>query len=512
MRELATQSMLGAFMRMAMLKDGVGSGSEIVRIAVVTQSVTVLEQFLRLILELDIDEKARGKGRVVIKSIEGIEAAIAMSEARFKSSMSGFQSEAAVRRMAAERGMPALLEFIEEYAEELRYLFRKRHALTHSVGIVEFNEARAFAVVERLVHAVLAARPQYMMALLLVEGHVMSQAGRRAAARRAYERVVELCGRAGAAGGKEERVQACMGHALARLGRAGEAEACYARALRINPGYALASLEMGHLKMRAGRPGEALGMYKRSAEADPGYVPARVARGHALGLVRSRGVGGDVLEVECYDNALRIDSEEMSAHTGCGLALAADGRHADAIEWYRRAVKADPGDAAGRTGLANSLAAIGNDAEAITEYGAAIKIFGRTGAAMRRAPAGRGGRGAMTARIARSLGAGAACVGLGNALLGAGQAGGAADAFRRAAKLDGGSARAWIGLGEALLGSGQAGGAADAFRRAAERDGGSAQAWSGLARSLAVAGKDEEAGRARNKAAEIQGTRDIHRR
>ena len=102
MRELATQSMLGAFMRMAMLKDGVGSGSEIVRIVVVTQSVTVLEQFLRLILELDIDEKARGKGRVVIKSIEGIEAAIAMSEARFKSSMSGFQSEAAVRRMAAE--------------------------------------------------------------------------------------------------------------------------------------------------------------------------------------------------------------------------------------------------------------------------------------------------------------------------------------------------------------------------------------------------------------------------
>ncbi len=79
MGELATQSMLGVFMRMAMLKAGIGSDSEIARMAIVTQSVTVLEQFLRLILELDIDEKARGKGRAVIKSIEGIEAAIAMS-------------------------------------------------------------------------------------------------------------------------------------------------------------------------------------------------------------------------------------------------------------------------------------------------------------------------------------------------------------------------------------------------------------------------------------------------
>ena len=93
--------------------------------------------------------------------------------------------------------------------------------LTHTVGIVEFDEARAFAVVERPVHAVLAALPLYMVALLLVEGHVMSQAGRRAAARRGHEGVVDLCRRAGAAGGKEERVQACRGHALARLGRDG---------------------------------------------------------------------------------------------------------------------------------------------------------------------------------------------------------------------------------------------------------------------------------------------------
>ena len=105
---------------MAMLKAGIGSDSEIARMAIVTQSVTVLEQFLRLIIELDIDEKTRGKGRAVIKSIEGIEAAIAMSEARFRSSMSGLQSEAAVRRMAVERGMPALLKFVEEHGEELR--------------------------------------------------------------------------------------------------------------------------------------------------------------------------------------------------------------------------------------------------------------------------------------------------------------------------------------------------------------------------------------------------------
>ena len=371
--------------------------------------------------------------------------------------------------MAEQRGIPALLECLRLYADDLRYLFEKRHALTHTVGIVEFDEARAFAVVERVVCAVLAARPELMLALLLVEARAMSLAGRRADARRACEAVIAECGRARAAGVGEERVQVCMGHALARLGRAGEAEACCKRAMQINPRYALASLEMGHLMMRAGRPGEAFAMYKRSAAADPGRAAVRVERGHALGLVRGREKGG-ALTVEC-DVALLLDSEEMSAHTGCGLALAAMGRHGDAIGWYRRAIKNDPGDAEGRTGLAISLARVGRRAESVAAHGDAIKIFGRpgfAGAAGRGAPAGGAGGPADydDGSVARDLGFGAACSGLGNELLRAGRAGESIPAFRRAVKLDG--------------------------RRA--------DAWSGLARALAMAGMDAEAGRARGKA------------
>ena len=226
-REAATQSMIGTIIRLALIKASIGSGNELTRMGVVMQSVTVLEQFLRLILELDMVEKSRGRGRIAIRSIGGIMNAVALSEARLKASESGFQSERAVERMARWRGIPALLRFLDENGEDLRYLFEKRHALTHTAGIVEFDEVRAFAVVERLVRAVLGERPEYMLELLLVEGRYMSLAGRTADARRAYGEVIGACGRARAAGVGEERVQVCAGHALARLGRDGEAEGCY---------------------------------------------------------------------------------------------------------------------------------------------------------------------------------------------------------------------------------------------------------------------------------------------
>ena len=390
---------------------------------VIVQCVTALEQFVRLILEIDIDEKSGGR-RTAIESVEGIRRAISLSMSRIEASLRTFQSGKSLRAVAEQRGIRALLECVKAHDKGLRRLYRVRHVLVHTVHAIRYTEAKAHALVEAIVLAVIASRPQYMAAFLLVEGHVMSAAGRYADARRAYLGVLGVCGRLGDAGKGEAWAQVCEGHALARLGRAREARARYRRAMRIDPSYALAYLEMGHLEMRAGRHGAALAMYKAAVRADPGYVAARLSRGHALGVVR--GIGGEAQAVECYEGALLLDSEEMSAYTGCGLALAMMGRHEEAVRWYRSAIKMDPDDAAGRAGLANSLALAGRREEAIREYRAAIRISEEDivgGAGREAARAETRGRGFAAGGIARSLGPGAAYGGLGRVLLEAGRAG-----------------------------------------------------------------------------------------
>lgn len=70
-RELATQSMLGVFVRVALIKAARGTADEMAQIGAITQSVTALEQFVRLFLEVDIDEKSGGR-QTVLESVEGI--------------------------------------------------------------------------------------------------------------------------------------------------------------------------------------------------------------------------------------------------------------------------------------------------------------------------------------------------------------------------------------------------------------------------------------------------------
>ena len=533
-RELATQSMLGVFVRVALIKAARGTADAMAQIGAITQSVTALEQFVRLTLEIDIDEKSGGR-QTVLESVEGIRRAIAMSISRIKASLQTFQSRDSLERVARRRGIRALSECIEAHGERLGLLYRTRNVLTHTAHVARYTVAEAHDLVETIILASIAARPQYMAAFLLAEAHVMSAVGRHRDARSAYRRVLDLCRRLVAAGERDAWVQVCMGHALARLGRAAEARACYERAIGSDASYALAYLEMGHLEMRAGRYGAALAMYRMAVKLDPGYAPARLERGHALGVVRDKDL--DALAVECYEGALLLDTEEMSAYTGCGLALAMMGRHAEAAKWYRRAIGMDPDDAAGRTGLAGSLAQAGRHVDAIAEYRAAIRIadediVGAVGRAGTRAGGRRGGG------IARSLGPEAAHTGLGDALLEIGRAAealqayraavrldarsararlGLADtllrigraaealpAYRAAVKLDARSARARLGLADTLLRIGRAAEALQAYRAAVKLDARSAPAWLGLAKVLDMSGRGEEAAEARRRAAELE--------
>ena len=488
---------------MANVKLNVGTDNELARRAVVIQSVTVLEQFLRLVLELDMDEKGGAGRRVVVESVKGLDGAASLGASRVEASGHTFQSAAAVERLAEERGMHVLAGFAKANRWRLELLFSTRHDLVHAAFMIYFDEGQEYATLENAVDAASATRPRLKVARLLVEGQVMLSAGRHAEARSAYERVLDVCDGLGFPEAGEAWAHTSRGHAFARLGRAGEAMGCYRAAAEIDPRYALAHLEMGHLLMRAGRHAEALAMYKRSIKADPDYTPAHVARGHALGVVP--GSGGWARAAGGYEDALRVDSEETSACTGCGLALAAEGRHGDAAVWYRRAIKKDPGDAAARTGLANSLAAAGRRGDAIKEYRTAVKIADRTG---RRGAPGGGARdagdlGIADGRIAHDLERGAAYSGLARLLLATGRPEEALPAYRRAAKLDGRSARAHLGVGNTLLKLSRPEEALPAYRRAAELDSMSARAHLGVGNALLATGRPEEALPAYRRAAEL---------
>ena len=86
--------MLGVFIRMAQLKSKAGSRDPVVKTAIVTQAVTALEQFLRLVLEERLDAEGGAGSRVV--RIRGIKGPVRVSVSRLVASGRGYQS---VRKM-----------------------------------------------------------------------------------------------------------------------------------------------------------------------------------------------------------------------------------------------------------------------------------------------------------------------------------------------------------------------------------------------------------------------------
>ena len=370
---MITQSMLGVLIRMAEIKSLVGRMEPYIKRAIVVETVIFLEQFLRLIAE----ELTGGKGGRTDEVVADVGERVSVRDARVSAVYTTFQSRKAVENIAERLRIEALARWLRDGGGAmLDMLYWTRHSLVHTVGLVRFDAARMFAAGESLVHALLAGRPREMVACRLVEGARMSAAGRAGDARAAYIAALAVCD--GLPADQRGSAWACLsrGHALVRLGRYAEAEESCAGALEADPGSALAHLEMANVLALAGSPDKARAFYERSIAIDPRYLPARTHMGHAL-LMRPTGAG--TLAVECYEEALRLSAEEMSAHTGLGLCLAIEGRYEDAAGRFRKAIDLDPIDASARTGLAHARAAMGDYSGAIETYRAAIRIAVETG-------------------------------------------------------------------------------------------------------------------------------------
>ena len=111
---------------------------------------------------------------------------------------------------------------------------------------------------------------------------------------------------------------------------------------------------------------------ERAAEAvrfNPRYVEAHVNLATALSHLGK--IGDSEME---YRKALELQPANVEAHTGLGAALAVEQRTAEALEELETAVRLKPEYADGHLNLGKALASQGRNQEAAAEFAAAIRL------------------------------------------------------------------------------------------------------------------------------------------
>ncbi len=103
-------SMLGVFVRVAVLKTWVRRRDPVSQTAVVTQGTTSLEQFTRLSLEEDLDERGWEGGEThAVVGVRGEDGDVRVSKSRLAAFGRPFQSVRPIREMVEEYDHKALV-------------------------------------------------------------------------------------------------------------------------------------------------------------------------------------------------------------------------------------------------------------------------------------------------------------------------------------------------------------------------------------------------------------------
>jgi tetratricopeptide (TPR) repeat protein len=151
-----------------------------------------------------------------------------------------------------------------------------------------------------------------------------------------------------------------QGRVLRRLGKGDEARAAEARAAARPPRLATELYYSSLERKAAGDPEEALRLISRALELEP--QNARYFH-HRLHLHESqRHWLGALEDARVY---VRLAWNRPSSHFHLGRALAATGRHAEAIEAYQRALQLAPSNAYAWKNLAQSQLKVSRPAEAL---------------------------------------------------------------------------------------------------------------------------------------------------
>ena len=156
---------------------------------------------------------------------------------------------------------------------------------------------------------------------------------------------------------------------LRRTGQMGESEHQYQEAIRLQPINAGAHAGYGALLLQEGRAGEAVGEFARVVELQPEDADGRYNLGRVLVAVGRFDQG-----VAQLREAIRLRPDYAEAHHSLAVALAGRGRLNEALVEFEAEALLKPQDAGVHNNLGMLLASVGRMDEAIAEYSWALRV------------------------------------------------------------------------------------------------------------------------------------------
>ena len=165
---------------------------------------------------------------------------------------------------------------------------------------------------------------------------------------------------------------------LRRTGQMGESEHQYREAIQLQPINPSAHAGYGALLLQEGRAGEAAGEFAQAVQLQPEDAEAHYNLGRVLAAVGRFDQGMAEL-----NEAIRLRPDYADAYHSLGVALAGRGRLNEAIEEFQAEARLKPSDAGVRNSLGMLLGGAGRLDEAIAEYGEALRIQPNLDAARR---------------------------------------------------------------------------------------------------------------------------------
>jgi tetratricopeptide (TPR) repeat protein len=184
-----------------------------------------------------------------------------------------------------------------------------------------------------------------------------------------FDKVIEECHKAIRLNPDFIKAYIELGNALVAQGRLDEAIEHYSAALRIRPDYAKAHNNMGVAFAVQGKLDKAIDQYDEALRIRPDSAETHTELGNVL-------VAQGRLDeaIDHYSVALRIRPDYAKAHNNLGLALAEHGKTTEAIGHYNEALRIRPDSAEAHSNLGNALVAQGRLDEAIDHYSTALRI------------------------------------------------------------------------------------------------------------------------------------------
>jgi superkiller protein 3 len=224
----------------------------------------------------------------------------------------------------------------------------------------QYHQANDHAQAERLYRELLQSNPAHADGWCFL-GAVCQAQGNTGEAERCYRRALALVPGFASA-------HNCLGILLAEQGRPDEAAASFEQLLRLQPDDADAWNNLGLVRARQGRVDEAVASYQRALQLRPGFPAARANLDQAL-RARDRSLSSSM---GASPSAGAVQTAE--ALNQRGIALAQQGRAAEAEAAFRQALQVQPDSPMAPNNLGSLLFGQGRIEEATTYYQRALQV------------------------------------------------------------------------------------------------------------------------------------------